>query len=196
MDPDFKFLGSYPKFATTRSPATERYRIKSVLAGGATKQFKFIFPERVYDSSQNRATGTDPFATSPYDSAYTNLETYIIFIAINGVVMPTFTAPIGNGTSATDTCNLQVVDRQACPASIVFTGSYSEHPKPCLSTAQTRVYNNFPDMQNTALTVGGSDAGYTLVSGFVNPMHTASGNVTSFQQLNQATAGLESMDAT
>lgn len=191
FNPDYKLLGYWPRYASARPPCVERHRVKALISGGAAKQFKFILPERIYDSQRNRSSSSDPFADSPTDASGISLEGYLFVVAVNGVVMPVFTAPSGNSTAAVDQCNLAVIDRLACTSSILVTGSYVEHPKPCLPTQQSKVYNNFPIMQTTV-----PPGTHTLVSGYVNAMHTASGNVTSFQQLGQSTAGLESMDST
>jgi len=191
IDPLHKFMTYYPKYADKRPPFVLRSREKFLLLGGANKSISISLPAQIYNSRQNAVVSGDPFAASPSEHSRVNLQTYMIYFAVNGVVMPVFTAPDANNNTATPTAvdyvNETVIDMQPCNANVLFTGEYIEHPRPCLATPQERVYDNHPELQdttvNTALT--------HLVSGYVSAMPTTvnSGQVTAFSAGQSVSAG-------
>jgi len=220
-DPDYKFLGVYPKYAKLRSPLIEKDRFKFVLDGGALKTVKFDLPAQIYDSEKNRTVSGDPFAydnvpvdppTTPptttvvFDptfNACVNTQTYIIAVAVNGVVMPVFTYPTTNNTntaSSVDYNNLSVVDRQAAFSSVLFTGSYVEHPMPCLATPQLSVYDNRPMLCDTSVitldTIPATDPSFALCSGLVAtmPQPVSTGNTICYSQIGSSLLKHEPFD--
>jgi len=114
--------------------------------------------------------------------SFCNLQTYMIYFAVNGVVMPVFTYPKtndSNAATAVDYVNETVVDMQPCNADVLFTGEYIEHPLPALATVQELLYDNLPEMKDA---VPFDAANIGLVSGYVADMPTAvsNGQVTTF----------------
>jgi len=190
IDPLHKFLTYYPKYADKRPPFVLRSREKFILHGAANKSISISLPAQIYNSRQNAVVSGDPFAAAPTQHSRVNLQTYMIYFAVNGIVMPVFTAPSANDTNAStaiDYVNETVVDMQPSNANVLFTGEYVEHPLPCLPTPQERIYDNHPELQDT--TVGTLNT--QLVSGYVSnmPVSVNHGQVTSFSIGQSVAAG-------
>lgn len=194
-NPNYKLLAVYPKYQQGPSPLIEKDRLKFVLQGGSFKSVTFDLPAQVYDSQKNRLVSGDPFAEDPSASSISNLQTYIIVVAVNGVVMPAFTYPLTNdtnGINAVDHNNNSIVDRRHCASSVLFTGVYTEHPMPCLPTPVVNVYNNYPLMQETTV----EDDLFGLTSGLVAqmPVSVAHGNTVVFAGIGSAATKADSND--
>jgi len=182
LDPLHKFLSYYPKYSNRPPPFKLRTREKFILKGATNKSVSIHLPASIYSSRHNHNVCGDPFATIPSNHSNINHQTFMIYFAVHGVVMPVFTYPKSNATNdvtATDYVNETAVDMQPCNADVLFTGEYIEHPRPCLATAQELVYDNHHELADVTVT---DSANWGLVTGFVSELPTTinTGQVTTF----------------
>ena len=174
VNPNKKFLSAKAKFVTRDKICNEVSREKYVLGGGDKQQISIHLPPICYDAIQNRRSTLQGFPNGEYGTEWpTYLEqspehvfqcnSYLIYFAVHGTIMPTFAGNIVGGvvTSVIE----QMVDTQTCPANVLVHGMYTEHPLKCKSVSPTFHLQQNGEIIDTTLNV--SETTRTLVSGFL-----------------------------